>query len=188
VSPGRLAAASVLFSALLASSLGWLTICGDDAPDLIAAAPVAPAQVLRMKVLAACVIPLGLVALPVAVTLARDVRAGLIALLLCPVAAVLAALQQHWAGKPQSRKAFRYRQKGSLLLAVTEYAMAGAWSATAALLVAGSSWAAITATLAVAVLGLSIWLFRGQGDQSYQLTPSRSVRAMAAGGPQLPAA
>jgi ABC-2 type transport system permease protein len=166
VSPGRLAAASVLFSALLASSLGWLTICGDDAPDLIAAAPVAPAQVLRMKVLAACVIPLGLVALPVMVTLASDLRAGLIALLLCPVAAVLATLQQHWAGKPQSRKAFRYRQKGSLLLAVTEYAMAGAWSATAALLVAGSSWAAITATLAVSVLGLSIWLFRGQGEES----------------------
>lgn len=188
VSPGRLAAAAVLFSGLLASSLGWLTICGDDAPDLIATAPVVQGQVLRMKVLAACLIPLALVTPAILFALARDWRAGLIALLLSPVAAALAALQQHWAGKPQNRKAFRYRQKGSLLLAVTEYAMAGAWSATAGLLIAGSAWAGITATLAVSVLALSIWLFRGERDQSYQLTPSRSVSAMAAGGPQLPAA
>jgi ABC-2 type transport system permease protein len=188
VSPGRLAAGAVLFSGLLASSLGWLTICGDDAPDLIASAPVASHQVLWMKVLAACLIPLGIAAVPVAFALARDLRAGLIALLLCPVAAALAALQQHWAGKPQNRKAFRYRQKGSLLLAMTEYLMAGAWSATAGLLINGSAWAAVTATLALSVLALSAWLFRGEGDQSYQLTPSRSVRAMAAGGPQLPAA
>jgi ABC-2 type transport system permease protein len=188
ISPGRLAAASVLFSGLLASSLGWLTICGDDAPDLIAAAPVAPGQALQMKVLAACIIPLGLVTVPISLTLVRDWRAGLIALLLCPVAASLAALQQHWAGQPQGRKAFRYRQKGSLLLAVTEYVMAGAWSATAGLLVAGSLWAGATAALAVMVLALSVWLFRGQTGQSYQLTPSRSVSAMAAGGPQLPAA
>jgi ABC-2 type transport system permease protein len=120
ISPGRLAAACVLFSGLLASSLGWLTICGDDAPDLIASAPVSPGEVLWMKVLAACLIPFGLVLLPIVVTIAKDWRAGLIALLLCPVAAILAALQQHWAGQPQNRKAFRSRQKGSLLLAISE--------------------------------------------------------------------
>lgn len=165
ISPARLAAASVLFSGLLGSSLGWLTICGDDAPDLIAAAPVSAGKVLRMKILAACVIPLTLVIAPVALTLLSDWRAGAVAIMLCPVAAALAALQQHWAGQPQGRKAFRYRQKGSLLLAVTEYVMAGAWSGTAALLIMDSSWAVATACLAMLVLGLSAWLFRGSRER-----------------------
>jgi ABC-2 type transport system permease protein len=173
VSPGRLAAASVLFAGLLASSLGWLTICGDDAPDLIATAPVAPAHVLQMKVLAACLIPLGLIAPVILFIFTRDIRAGFIALLLSPVAAALAALQQHWAGKPESRKTFRYRQKGSLLLAVAEYAMAGAWSATAALLASGSRWAAATALVALFILALSIWLFRGQNRQPIINRPRR---------------
>jgi ABC-2 type transport system permease protein len=175
VSPGRLAAACVLFSGLLASSLGWLTICGDDAPDLIGTAPVSPRLVLQMKVLAACLIPLTLVIVPLAIVTANNWRAGLVALLLCPLAAALAALQQHWAGRPQNRRAFRSRQQGSLLLAVTEYAMAGAWSATAGLLIAGSPWAAATAIVALSVLALSVWLFRGERDQAIGATPARAA-------------
>lgn len=165
VSPGRLAAACVLFSGLLSSSLGWLTICGEDAPDLIAAAPVAPAQVARIKVLAAIIIPLAIVLAPVLITLAQDRRAGLIAILMCPLAAALAALQQLWAGRPQPRKTFRFRQKGSLLLAISEYVMAGAWAGTTALLIAGSPFAAVTAALALIVLAASRWLFRPGPDE-----------------------
>lgn len=175
VSPGRLAAACVLFSGLLASSLGWLTICGDDAPDLIATAPVSPRLVLQMKVLAACLIPMALVIVPLSIVLFKDPRAGLVALLLSPLAAALAALQQHWAGQPQNRKAFRSRQKGSLLLAVTEYVMAGAWSATAGLLISGSPWAAATALLALFVLALSVWLFRGERDTAVGATPAGAM-------------
>ena len=166
VSPGRLAAACVLFSGLLASSLGWLTICGEDAPDLIASAPVPPAMVARMKIVAGCAIPLAMVAVPVGVTLVQDLRAGLVAVLLCPLAAALAAVQQLWAGKPARRKVFRFRQRGSLLLAISEYVMAGAWAGTAALWVAGSWWAAGTAGVALGVLAGSRWLFRGgrEGD------------------------
>jgi ABC-2 type transport system permease protein len=164
VSPGRLASACVLFSGLLASSLGWLTICGEDAPDLIASAPVAPAEVARMKILAACTIPLAMVTIPVLITLFQDSRAGFAAIVLCPVAAVTAALQQGWSGKPQRRKAFRFRQKGSLLLAVSEYVMAGAWSATTAALVSGSPWAAATAVVALLVLAASRWLFPSDPD------------------------
>lgn len=164
LSPGRLAAACVLFSGLLSSSLGWLTICGEDAPDLIASAPVQPATVVRMKILAACVIPLAMVSVPVFLTMMQDRRAGIVALILCPVAAALAALQQLLAGRPQRRKAFRFRQKGSLLLAISEYMMAGAWSGTAALWTAGSAWATLTAGLALVVLGGSRLLLRGERD------------------------
>lgn len=159
-SPTRLAAACVLFCGLLASSLAWLTICGEDAPDLIASAPVPQRLVRRIKIVAACLPPLAMVLLPLLITATYDLRAGAAALLLCPVAAATAALQQGWAGRPQPRRAFRSRQKSSLLLAVSEYAMAGAWAGTAALLVQESVWAAATAVLALLLLGGSWLLFK----------------------------
>ncbi len=159
-SPTRLAAACVLFCGLLASSLAWLTICGEDAPDLIASAPVPATLVRRIKIVAACLPPLAMVLLPLLITAVYDLRAGAAALLLGPVAAATAALQQGWAGRPQPRRAFRSRQKSSLLLAVSEYAMAGAWAGTAALLVQASAWAAVTAVLALFLLGGSRLLFK----------------------------
>lgn len=156
-SPPRLVAACVLFCGLLASSLGWLTICGEDAPELIASAPVTETQVARVKLVAACLPPLVLVAVPVLVIAGSDPRAGVIAALLAVVAAVCAAAQQGWAGQPQRRKTFRFRQKGSLLLAVGEYIMAGAWSGAAALMVEGSPWAVAPAVLAALVLFVTWW-------------------------------
>jgi ABC-2 type transport system permease protein len=159
VSPARLAAAAVLFAGLLTSSLAWLTICGEDAPELIAAAPVPDDVVVRAKLAAACLPALLLVVPAVAAIAAMDMRAGVLALLLCPVAAVSAGIQQFWAGKPQPRRTFRFRQKGSMLLALSEYAMAGCWSAAVSLAVWGSPWALLAGGGAVLVLAIS-WLVR----------------------------
>nr|WP_310522645.1 hypothetical protein [Polymorphobacter sp.] len=162
VSAARLAAACVLFCGLLASSLGWLTICGEDAPDLIAAAPVSARVVGRTKLLAACLPPLIIVVVPVMIIVSFDAWAGLVSAILSVVAAVTAAAQQGWIGTPQHRKAFRFRQKSSILLAVAEYAMAGAWSGTATLMVQKSAWAVAPAGFAVVVLMLSRWRVGGQ--------------------------
>lgn len=159
VTPARLAAAAVLFAGLLPASLAWLTICGEDAPDLLAAAPVPAHLIARAKLLAACLPALAIVALPIAFITAQSPAAGATALLLCPLAAGTAALQQAWLGKPQPRRAFRNRQKGSILLAIAEYALAGGWSWTAALIGAGSPWAPAPAAVAGLVLLLS-WYFR----------------------------
>jgi ABC-2 type transport system permease protein len=152
VTAARLAAACVLFSSLLPSSLAWLTICGEDAPDLMMAAPVSPDTMLNAKLLAACLPALALVALPVFYVLSIDFRAGLLALLFVPVAAVGAALQQYWIGRPQPRRTFRHRQRGSMLLAVSEYVMAGCWAGTVSLLVHRSPWALLPGLVAVSVL------------------------------------
>ena len=152
VTASRLAAACVLFSGLLPSSLAWLTICGEDAPDLMRAAPVSPEKMLNAKLLAACLPALALVALPVFYVMSIDFRAGLLALLFAPVAAVGAGLQQYWIGRPQPRRTFRHRQRGSMLLAISEYVMAGCWAGTVSLLVHGSAWAMLPALVAVSVL------------------------------------
>ncbi len=162
VSPARLASACVLFAALLPASLGWLTICGEDAPDLIAAAPVPRAAVLRAKLLAACLPALALAIGPILFVMSQSPVAGLAALVVAPVAAFGAAIQQHWVGRPQPRRRFRYRQKGSMLLAISEYVMAAAWSGTARLLIAGSPWVLATVLLAALVLFAS-WRLREAG-------------------------
>jgi ABC-2 type transport system permease protein len=165
VSPARLAAATVLLAGLLTSSLAWLTICGEDAPELVAAAPVSADVLLRTKLAAACLPALAL-ALPAALFVATmDMRAALVTLLLSPSAAVGAGIQQHWAGQPQPRRAFRFRQKGSLLLAVSEYAMAACWATAASQVVARSPYAMLPALGAFAILLLS-WLFRSRSGRS----------------------
>lgn len=156
VSSARLAAACVLFCGLLASSLGWLTICGEDAPELIVAAPVPPATVERAKLIAACLPPLALVAFPMLVIALLDAWAGVVTLMMCLVAVVAAAAQQGWAGQPQNRRTFRFRQKSSLILAVAEYVVAGAWAGVAALLIQRSDWWSAPAGLAVFVLLASL--------------------------------
>jgi ABC-2 type transport system permease protein len=161
LSPARLAAATVLLAGLLTSSLAWLTICGEDAPELVAAAPVSADVLLRTKLAAACLPALAL-ALPAALFIATmDMRAALITVLLSPSAAFGAGIQQHWAGQPQPRRAFRFRQKGSMLLAISEYAMAACWASAASMVVTRSPYAALSAGGAFAILLLS-WLFRSR--------------------------
>ncbi len=152
VTNARMAAACVLFSGLLPSSLAWLTICGEDASDLIRAAPVEHDTVLQAKLLAACLPALAMVTLPLLYLMSQSLRAGLVALMLAPIAAVGAAFQQYWIGRPQPRRTFRYRQRGSMLLAISEYVMAGCWAGTASLIVHGLAWAVLPALVAVAVL------------------------------------
>lgn len=138
---GRIAAACTLFAGLLASSLAWLTVCAEDAPELIDAAPVPAAVVQRAKLIAACLPPLALILVPVAFVATRSALAASVALAVSVIAAVTAALLQAWYGKRQSRSSFRNRQRNSIALSIGESVMVAAWSGVAALLARGSPWA-----------------------------------------------
>ena len=138
---GRVAAACTLFAGLLASSLAWLTVCAEDAPELIDAAPVRAAVVQRAKLVAACLPPLAFVLAPIAFVATRSILAAGAALVVSAVAAVTAALLQAWFGKRQSRSSFRSRQRNSIALSIGESVMVAAWSGVAALLARGSPWA-----------------------------------------------
>ncbi len=155
VSPARLAATSVIFAGLLSSALAWLIICGEDAPELIDSAPVTKAIVARAKLLAACVVPIAILVTPLAIIASSSIRGSLIALVFCLAAAVSAALQQAWASQPQRRITFRFRRKGSLLLAAGEYVMAASWSAAAAAFIQHLQWAVLPALLSVVIMLVS---------------------------------
>ena len=58
VDPGpALAAGATASAGLLASSLAWLVVAAEDAPDLLAAAPRAVATIARAKLIAATLVP-----------------------------------------------------------------------------------------------------------------------------------
>ena len=153
----RGAAALTLFAGLLASNLAWLVLCGEDAPDLLAAAPVAARRIALAKLIAACVPPLAGAALLGAVMATRFPAAALVALGTALGAALSAAMLQGRFGKPQPRRAFRRRQRGSLLLAIGEFAVISGWSALAVGVARYGGIAPVALVAALVAVGLVVW-------------------------------
>lgn len=150
------AAAATAAAGLLASSLAWIVVCAEDAPDLLAVAPASGATVERAKLLAACLVPAGLAAVAAVAILPAAPWAAAVTIVMGSVAAITAALLQAWFGTPQPRAAFRRRQSGSFVVGVGEVVLAGAWSGTATLLARASVWAVVPALLAGMILAGAI--------------------------------
>ena len=125
----------------LAGGLVWITISGEDAPDLVASAPVATSQILRAKILAAT-IPVAIIMLLPLVFLARQsLYLGVLTAAACTVAALSATLACLWTQKPRPRKTFGYRQKGSVLANLAETALNFCWFFALAAVLWKSVWA-----------------------------------------------
>lgn len=136
---------------LLAASLAWIVVLAEDAPDLLAAAPVAARRVARAKLIAACIVPVAVVAAAAVALAVSTPWAAVVTLIGGTGAAVTAALLQAWFGRPAPRSAFRRRQQGSFVIGVGEIVLAAAWAGTATLLARGSV-AAIAPGLVVATI------------------------------------
>ena len=128
----------VMAAGQLAGGLAWLAISGEDAPDLIASAPVAPGRALRAKIEAV----IGMIALvfaPIVAVLACEALSGaLVAALGILAAAAAATLIQIWFRTQAKRSQFRRRQTSSRIATFAEAFSSIAWAATAALAAAGS--------------------------------------------------
>jgi ABC-2 type transport system permease protein len=143
----------VMAAGQLAGGLAWLAISGEDAPDLVATAPVPARFILRAKieavlgVIAVVFVPLVAV-LAVASPWHALVAGGGIA-----VAAAAATAVQFWFRSQAKRSQFRRRQVSSRLATFVEAFSSIGWAATAAV-AAASLWLAIApAVLALLVLG-----------------------------------
>jgi ABC-2 type transport system permease protein len=142
----------VMAAGQLAGGLAWLAISGEDAPDLVATAPVAERHVVRAKieavtgsvalVFAPFAIALALASPPIALYAAAGVAAS----------AASATLIQLWFRAQARRKHFRRRQTSSRVATFAEAFSSIAWAATAGLAAAGHWQAAITAAIALAIL------------------------------------
>jgi len=138
LSIGGFAAGFVLLVTALAASLAWLTVSAEDAPDLIAAAPIDRDLVENAKVFAAAA-PAALLLAPPALGAALFVSpmAGVWLLIGGAAGIASACLIAVWHQTPANRKDFRRRTRGSLALNVGRVVVSMGWIGATALAVAG---------------------------------------------------
>ena len=146
----------VMAAGQLAGGLAWLTISGEDAPDLVATAPIAPRFVLRAKVEAVLgIIALVFAPLVAALTVAAPWH-GLVTGCGVLIAAASATAIQLWFRTQAKRSQFRRRQVSSRVATFAEAFSSIGWAGTAAV-------AAVSLGLAIVPALIALLLVAGAG-------------------------
>jgi ABC-2 type transport system permease protein len=142
----------VMAAGQLAGGLAWLAISGEDAPELVATAPITAREILRAKI-EAVMGAIGLVFLPfvAVIALLSPWHAMVTALGILPASAAAIAIQ-HFFRTQAKRSHFRRRQTSSRAATFAEAFSSIAWAATAALAAAGIWFAVVTGAIAVSIL------------------------------------
>jgi ABC-2 type transport system permease protein len=163
--PALLVPVVIMAAGQLAGGLAWLAISGEDAPNLIAAAPVSPRQVTRAKIEAV----MGSIAIVFAPFIAALAFASMIDAVVAAtgimVAAASASAIQLWFRTQAKRSHFRRRQTSSRVATFAEALSSVCWAATGGLAAAGTWLAVAGAFVAVITLVGARWL-----------SPARSIR------------
>ncbi len=143
----------VMASGQLAGGLAWLAISGEDAPDLVATAPIPSGWILRAKIEAV----LGAIALVFAPFLAAIALISLVQAAVAAIGIAAAGIAstaiQLWFRAQAKRSHFRRRQISSRLATFAEAFSSITIAATAGFAAAGSGFALLAGLIAVAILG-----------------------------------
>ncbi|MCB1520047.1 MAG: permease [Hyphomicrobiaceae bacterium] len=173
-----LAPVLVMATGQLAGGLAWLAISGEDAPDLVATAPVTPRALLWAKVVSvlsvvvAIAAPMVLALAFVSVVGAFVTFAGVI------LAATCALVIQLWFRAQAKRTNFRRRQVASRMSTFLE-AFASILSAATTGLVAAGTWAAVFPGVLLAIVMLIAWLVSPR-EKRKRRSPRRSAPPVSA--------
>jgi ABC-2 type transport system permease protein len=155
----------VMAAGQLAGGLSWLVVSGEDAPDLVASAPIVARAIISAKIEFVLGGVLVVVApLVAALALAAPAFAAITALGIA-VSAASATMIQFWFRGLARRTGMRRRQIPSRLVTLAEALSAILWAGTAALAAAGSWLAGATAIIALAALA-GIWLIRPRQENA----------------------
>ena len=142
----------VMAAGQLAGGLGWLTISGEDAPDLVATAPLQTSRVIRAKI-EVVLIAIGVLFAPLimALVFASLLQAAVTAIGVIIAAAAATAIQL-WFRVQARRSQFRRRQTSSRLATFAEAFSSIGWAATAALALAIPLAALVSGLMTAAML------------------------------------
>lgn len=155
----------IMAAGQLGGGLAWLAVSGEDAPELIATAPVPATRVLRAKteaVLGGVAVVFGpLVAL---LALVSPIG-GLVALGGVAVAAGSSTAIQYWFRTQARRSLFRRRQTSSRIATFAEALSSTLWAGTGAL-VAAATWLAVFPAVLVVLIVAGAWM----------ISPERSAK------------
>jgi len=146
----------VMAAGQLGGGLAWLAISGEDAPDLVATAPLPAQGVIGAKV-EVVLIAIGVVFAPLvaALAVAAPLLAGITAAAIVCAAASATAIQL-WFRVQARRSQFRRRQTSSRIATFAEAFSSIGWAASAALAVLTPLLALVTAVLTVCMLA-AVW-------------------------------
>ena len=142
----------VMAAGQLAGGLAWLTICGEDAADLVTTAPLPASSVTRAKI-EVVLIGIGAIFAPLigALIFASPLQAAVTALGV-GIAAASATAIQLWFRVQARRSQFRRRQTSSRLATFAEAFSSIGWAATAALALAWPVVAVVTGLMTAGIL------------------------------------
>ena len=142
----------IMAAGQLAGGLAWLTISGEDAPDVVLTAPIPHRRILRAKIeavvtcIAIVFAPFALGLLIYAPTLSALAVAGVIA------STISATLIQQWFRSQAKRSQFRRRHTSSRIATFGEAFSSITWAAAGSFAAAGSWLAAAIVLIAVGLL------------------------------------
>jgi ABC-2 type transport system permease protein len=142
----------VMAAGQLAGGLAWLSISGEDAPDLVGTAPILANHVVRAKIEAVMTV-IGVLFLPFVAALALALPlAAAVAAIAIAVSASSSIQIQLWFRTQAKRSHFRRRQTSSRAATFAEAFSSIAWAAAAALAAAGTWFALLPALTAIGVM------------------------------------
>jgi ABC-2 type transport system permease protein len=146
----------IMAAGQLGGGLAWLAVSGEDAPELIATAPVPSAKVLRAKI-EAVLVGVGVVFLPLIAMLAVVAPfAALVSLAGVAVSAASATAIQFWFRAQAKRSQFRRRQTSSKVATFAEALSSNGWAGAGAMAVTGTWLALVPGVMVVAMLA-GVW-------------------------------
>jgi len=147
----------IMAAGQLAGGLAWLAISGEDAPDLIATAPVTAARVWRAKAEAVAG-GMAIVFGPIVIGLAiLDPVLGIITVCGIVIAGIAATLIQFWFRAQVKRSLFRRRHVSSRIATFAEALSSIIWAGAGAVAVVSLWFAIFPGAVALAVLPVA-WL------------------------------
>jgi ABC-2 type transport system permease protein len=145
----------VMAAGQLSGGLAWLAISGEDAPQLVATAPITQFAIIRAKV-EAVMIAIAILVAPIMAAIAFvDIGTALVCGAGIMLAAVSATAIQFWFRSQAKRSNFRRRQTSSRVATFAEAFSSILWAGCAALWANGSGFSLAMAGGALFVLAVA---------------------------------
>ena len=150
--PAALAGGITGVASTLATSLAWLTVAAEDAPDLIAGSPRTRGTILAAKLVAAAAPPIAIVVAAAIGTAQRSLPDAAIILVFGVLSCVSAAILSASSPIGAKRSDFQHRHKGRGVSALVEGLQFLLWAGAAGTAAAGIWLASVPLTVLACVL------------------------------------